>query len=93
MRISRDTMADWQLKAGGKTLQELIPARDYSGLNRQGSQLRVWLPYPAKMALEAIAERENTSMTVYLTEYFVAYVYGHYELQRMRETRTGLLSH
>ena len=29
-------------------------------------------------------------MTVYLIEYFATYLYGQYELQRMRETRTGL---
>ncbi len=29
-------------------------------------------------------------MTVYLTEYFAIYFYGYYELQRMRENRTGL---
>jgi hypothetical protein len=90
MRISRDRMADWNIEESRKGLSELIPFRDYEGLNEQSEQLRIWLPEPAKIALEEIAERAESSMTVYLTEFFTAYLYGQHELQRMRESRSGL---
>ena len=90
MRISHDKMAKWQLGSQENALLPLIPPRDYSGLNRQNETLRVWLPEPAKQALQVICERLETSMTVYLTEYFAEYLYGYYELLGMREQRTGL---
>ena len=90
MRISRDRMADWDIENTCQGLSELIPPRDYEGLNEQSDQLRIWLPEPAKIALEEISERAESSMTVYLTEYFVSYLYGRHELQRMREKRIGL---
>lgn len=90
MRISRDRMAEWELGNGGKGLSSLIPPRDYSGMNLQEEQLRVWLPDPAKLGLEEICERVETSMTVYVTEYFSEYLYGRHELLKMRESRSGL---
>lgn len=90
MRISRDRMANWAPGDQDVRLSHFIPARDYEDLNLQDEQLRVWLPDAAKLALEEVAERAETSMTVYLTEYFATYLYGYHELLRMRETRTGL---
>jgi hypothetical protein len=71
-------------------LPELLPPRDYSGLNEQGASLRIWLPEAARLGLENICTRQETSMTVYLTEYFATYLYGLHELLRMRENRLGL---
>jgi hypothetical protein len=82
-------MAGLQLDSNTR-LSELIPARDYSNLNRQDYQLRVWLPDPAKRALEEICEIGEISMTVYLTEYFAAYLFGRHELLRMRSRGIGL---
>jgi len=90
MRISRERMSEWQLGNKGKGLSSLIPPRDYSGMIFQGEQLRVWLPDPAKIGLEEICQRAETSMTVYLTEYFTEYIYGRHELLKMRETRSGV---
>ena len=90
MRISRERMANWVSGDQDTRLSSFIPARDYEDLNLQDEQLRVWLPDAAKLALEEVAERAETSMTVYLTEYFATYLYGFHELLRMRETRTGL---
>ena len=90
MRISRDTMEEWQSGANGTRLSQLIPTRDYSGLNFQTEQLRLWMPEPAKQALTELSERSGKSMTVYLTEYFAVYIYGYHEVLRMRESRTGL---
>lgn len=89
MRISRSTVAGLEVVAADG-LSRLIPSRDYSGLNQADSQLRVWLPEPAKLALEEICTIHETSMTAYLTEYFASYLYGYHELLRMRATRTGL---
>lgn len=89
MRISRSTVSGLEtILTDGLTA--LIPQRDYSGLNQANSPLRVWLPEPAKQALEQACEVHDTSMTAYLTEYFAEYLYGHHELLRMKATRTGL---
>lgn len=89
MRIPSDRVAEWQGN-GQSCLPELIPVRNYEELNTAYEQLRVWLPHPAKLAMEAISERRGISMTAHLTEYFASYLYGYYELLRMRETKTGL---
>jgi hypothetical protein len=89
MRIPSDRMAKWQGN-GQSCLPELVFHRDYEELNIAHEQLRVWLPHPAKLAMEAISERRGISMTAHLTEYFVSYLYGYYELLKMRETGTGL---
>lgn len=86
MRISRNAMAE----SPSGNPSELIPPRAYSGLNEDDCQLRMWLPEPAKLALEEVCEIHETSMTAYLTEYFVSYLYGYHELLRMRSTKTGL---
>lgn len=90
MRISRELMAEWQAGYGRNRLSELIPERDYTGLNQQAAQLRVWLPEQAKQALIELGNLEEVSMTVYLTEFFVTYLYGYHELLRMKATRKGL---
>ena len=89
MRISHSTMARLQLSTVGR-LSELIPPRDYSGLNQQDAQLRVWLPDSAKQALEELCEINEMSMTAYLTEYFSSYLFGQHEVMRMRASRSGL---
>jgi hypothetical protein len=82
-------MAGLHQSAAGR-LSELIPSRDYSKLNEQDSQLRVWLPDPAKQALVELCELNQMSMTAYLTEFFVSYLYGLHELMRMRANNYGL---
>ncbi|MDP2795234.1 MAG: hypothetical protein Q8O25_14355 [Sulfurisoma sp.] len=71
-------------------LSALIPQRDYSDLNGQDSQLRVWLPDPAKRALEEVCEVHKASMTAYLTEYLASYLFGYHEVLRMRANNAGL---
>lgn len=90
MRVSRDNLAKWAAGDRGDGLSQLIADRDYEGLNQQDQQLRLWLPEPAKLALEEIAEIEGVSMTAYLIEFFTAYLYGRHELLRMRATKTGI---
>lgn len=90
MRISRDRMTEWEPTDRQSRLSSLIPERDYKGLNGAESQLRLWLPEPARIGLEDVCERMDTSMTVFLTEFFVSYLYGFHELLRMRESRLGI---
>jgi len=90
MRISRDSTSEWQLGVNENPLSALGPGRDYSGLNKQDDQLRLWLPEAARLGLGEVTKRASTSVTVYLTEYFSAYLYGYHELLRMRDGRMGL---
>lgn len=91
MRIAREIMAHWGQSATDLALSDdLIPRRNYAGLNTQDEQLRIWLPDPAKIALMEICERLNMSITAYLTELFATYLYGVHEVMRMRDHHTGL---
>lgn len=91
MRIAREIMAQWSASSDAKPLSEnLIPQRDYSSLNEQDEQLRIWLPDQARQALTEVCERTGVNMTVYLTEFFATYLYGIHEVMRMRESQVGL---
>ncbi len=91
MRIAREIMAQWAASAEATPLSaNLIPERDYSSLNEQDEQLRLWLPDPARQALAEICERIDISMTVYLTEFFASYLFGIHEVMRMRDNQIGL---
>jgi hypothetical protein len=89
MRISRNAK-EWMQKISENRLSQLIPPRDYSFLNQQGCQLRVWLPFPAKKALDEICDINEISLTEHLTEYFSTYLFGYHEMLRMRANNTGL---
>ena len=90
MRISQENMYLWDEAAKEVPTSDLLPARDYAGLNGQSEQLRVWLPEAASIGLVAAAKRAKTTITAYLNEYFATYLYGYYELLRMRDMRIGL---
>jgi hypothetical protein len=91
MRIAREIIAHWGQSATDMALSgELIPQRNYAGLNVQDEQLRIWLPDPAKIALLEICNRLGMSLTTYLTELFATYLYGVHEVMRMRDHQTGL---
>lgn len=91
MRISSEIMAHWGESANEVTLSDgLIPQRNYTGLNVQNEQLRIWLPDPAKIALIEICNRLGMSLTAYLTELFATYLYGVHEVMLMRDHKNGL---
>lgn len=91
MRISSEIMAHWGESANEVTLSDtLIPQRNYTSLNVQNEQLRIWLPDPAKIALIEICNRLGMSLTAYLTELFATYLYGVHEVMLMRDHQTGL---
>jgi hypothetical protein len=91
MRISSEIMAHWEVTANEFKLSDaLIPQRNYTGLNVQDKQLRIWLPDPAKIALIEICNRVGMSLTAYLTEMFATYLYGVHEVMLMRDQKNGL---
>lgn len=91
MRIAQNTLSEWRRSSEDTPLSSnLVPERDYSGLEVQDSELRIWLPDAAKQALAEICARADTTMTVYLTEFFALYLYGLHEVMRMRDTQHGL---
>ena len=91
MRISREQLDQWSRQAQSQPLSEgLIDARDYTGLNHQDCQIRLWLPDQARIGLEEVCARTSQSMTAYLTEFFASYLFGVHELMRMRDAGTGL---
>ena len=91
MRISREQLDQWSRQAQAQPLSEgLIGARDYSGLQRQDTQIRLWLPDQARIGLEEVCARTGLSMTAYLTEHFGTYLFGVHELLRMRDAGSGL---
>jgi hypothetical protein len=73
-----------------RPLSALIPVRDYTGLNEQNDELRLWVSEPVKRGLEEVIGQTGLSMTAYLTEFFATYLYGYHELLRMREMHLGL---
>ena len=49
MRISRETRQQWLTGGEAAPLTAgLIPERDYTHINEQNSELRLWLPEQAK---------------------------------------------
>ena len=89
MRIAQ-WIAERRRSTSRNKLSDLIPERDYTNLNQQDEELRIWVPEPVKLGLEKVSEQASLSLTAYLTEFFAAYLYGHYELLRMREMQLGL---
>lgn len=89
MRISKKQWDYWNGRSE-TSVTCVVRGRDYTGLNVQDAQLRIWLPEPAKIALTEVVAREGTSTTGYLTELFAEYLYGYHELLRMRDQRLGI---
>ena len=91
MRIASEVQAQWQVRAEAVSLTgNLITERDYTGLNQQDAELRIWLPDQARQALTEIMDLMGISMTAYLTEFFAVYLYGIHEVMRMRAEQVGL---
>jgi hypothetical protein len=89
MRIAQ-WIAEKRRPVSVSQLSELVPERNYTGLNIQDQELRLWVSEPVKRGLEEVSKRANLSMTAYLIEFFAIYLYGYHEVLRMREMNTGL---
>jgi len=64
--------------------------RGIHDLHANQAVLRVWLPIPAKRAMDECFEDMDVTAAKYLREYFVVYLYGGHELLRMKAEMTGL---
>lgn len=57
-------------------------------LNR--AQLRVWIPEPLRQSMDIVANDLETTISQYLREYFVVYLYGSHALTGMLRNKTGI---
>lgn len=55
-----------------------------------GSQLRIWLPESLKESMNLVFNHLETTVSRYLREYFVVYLYGNLELIDMQNHKTGI---
>jgi len=68
----------------------VMTKRDIYDLHSNDAVLRIWLPAPVKQAMDECIGDFGLSASEYLREFLVVYLYGTYELQRMKSERTGL---
>lgn len=54
------------------------------------AQIRIWLPEPLRLAMDHVANHLETTLSKYLREYFVDYLYGTYALVDMHNNQTGI---
>jgi hypothetical protein len=54
------------------------------------AQMRIWLPEPLRLAMDQVARHLDTTLSKYLREYFVVYLYGNHVLIDMYKNQTGI---
>lgn len=54
------------------------------------AQLRIWLPESLRGAMDQVAQHLDTTLSKYLREYFVVYLYGNHALIDMYKNKTGI---
>ncbi len=54
------------------------------------AQMRIWLPEPLRVAMDQVVSHLETTLSKYLREYFVVYLYGNYALLDMHKNQTGI---
>jgi hypothetical protein len=59
-------------------------------LHIHGSQLRVWLPEALRQSMGIVANDLDVTISQYLREYFVVYLYGSHALAGMLNNGTGI---
>ncbi|HEY9269266.1 MAG TPA: hypothetical protein VIO39_07455 [Methylotenera sp.] len=52
--------------------------------------LRIWLPEPLRLVMDQVAKHLDTTLSKYLREYFVVYLYGNHALIDMYKNQTGI---
>ncbi len=52
--------------------------------------LRIWLPEPLRLAMDQVVKHLDTTLSKYLREYFVVYLYGNHTLIDMYKNKTGI---
>lgn len=64
--------------------------RGLANLYGNDAELRVWIPEPLKLAMEEVSNRLEKTVSEYLRDFFVVYLYGSHELICMVENQTGV---
>jgi len=54
------------------------------------AMLRIWLPEPLRFAMDHVAKHLDTTLSKYLRECFVVYLYGNHTLIDMYKNHTGI---
>ncbi len=93
------TLLKWAFgegKAKSDLVEKPVLSRLYEGdrgirdLHANKAELRVWLPIPAKRAMDECVDKLHVTAAKYLREYLVVYLYGGHELLLMKAEKTGL---
>ena len=78
---ARDPFPEWPTK-------EVY--REIGQLNENDAELRLWLPETCFMALKAVAEESALSLSDFVREFLIIFLYGELTLRRMRADNLGI---
>lgn len=75
-------------------IKKLLPLyegnRGLAELHEVDAELRVWVSEPLKLAMREVSKRLDNTVSRYLRDFFVVYLYGAHELLCMIENKTGV---
>ena len=75
-------------------IDKLLPLyegdRGLAKLHQVDSELRVWVPEPLKLAMREVSDHLDNTVSRYLRDFFVVYLYGAHEHFCMFENKTGV---
>ncbi|PKO44195.1 MAG: hypothetical protein CVU29_10135 [Betaproteobacteria bacterium HGW-Betaproteobacteria-22] len=63
---------------------------DLLDLSANDAQLRVWLPEQTRLVMDRAVKSVDATLSEYLREFFVVYLYGSDLLLQMKQTNTGI---
>lgn len=64
--------------------------RGIKDLYETSAELRLWIPELLKVGMTELTERFDTTISWYLRQFFVTYLYGAHDLQCMQDNKTGI---
>lgn len=67
-----------------------IARPDLLDLRANDAQLRVWLPEHTRLVMNRVVHAVDATLSEYLREFFVVYLYGSDALIQMKQTKTGV---
>lgn len=62
----------------------------FTNLHQNNTELRVWVSEPLRKAMDEVSDSLGMTLSKYLREFFVVYLYGKHELLCMIENKTGI---
>lgn len=75
-------------------IKKILPLYDgdrgLAELHEIDTELRVWMPEPLKLAMREVSDHLDNTVSRYLRDFFVVYLYGAHELLCMFENKTGV---